>query len=83
MTGADPNTQWLQGCVELDASGFIKTGADVGSDWPLRRSPYILESSLPGVFAVGDIRAGSIKRVASAVGEGSMAVQLVHKVLAE
>jgi thioredoxin reductase (NADPH) len=83
MTGADPNTEWLQGCVELDANGFIKTGGDVSNGWPLRRSPYLLESSLPGVFAVGDIRAGSVKRVASAVGEGSMAVQFVHKVLAE
>ena len=83
MTGADPNTEWLQGCVELDANGFIKTGADIGDGWPLRRAPYLLESSLPGVFAVGDIRAGSVKRVASAVGEGSMAVQFVHKVLAE
>jgi thioredoxin reductase (NADPH) len=83
MTGADPNTEWLQGCVELDANGFIKTGAEVSNNWPLRRTPYLLETSLPGVFAVGDIRAGSIKRVASAVGEGSMAVQLVHKVLAE
>ena len=83
MTGADPNTEWLQGCVELDANGFIKTGSDVSKGWPLRRSPYLLESSLPGVFAVGDIRAGSVKRVASAVGEGSMAVQFVHRVLAE
>jgi len=83
MTGADPNTEWLQGCLELDAQGFIKTGSDVGHGWPLRRNPYLLETSLPGVFAVGDIRAGSVKRVASAVGEGSMAVQFVHKVLAE
>jgi thioredoxin reductase (NADPH) len=83
MTGADPNTAWLDGKVELDAKGFIKTGTDVGPDWPLRRVPYMLETSLPGIFAVGDIRAGSVKRVASAVGEGSMAVQFVHKVLAE
>ncbi len=83
MTGADPNTEWLKDCVELDDQGFIKTGADVGPAWPLRRTPYMLETSLPGVFAVGDIRAGSVKRVASAVGEGSMAVQFVHKVLAE
>jgi thioredoxin reductase (NADPH) len=83
MTGADPNTEWLQGCLELDAQGFIKTGSDVGHGWPLRRTPYLLETSLPGVFAVGDIRAGSVKRVASAVGEGSMAVQFVHRVLAE
>jgi thioredoxin reductase (NADPH) len=83
MTGADPNTAWLRGSVELDAQGFIETGAGVGTGWPLRRTPYMLESSLPGVFAVGDIRAGSVKRVASSVGEGSMAVQFVHKVLAE
>ena len=83
MTGADPNTEWLKDCLDLDANGFVKTGTDVGNGWPLRRPPYFLESSLPGIFAVGDIRAGSIKRVASAVGEGSMAVQLVHKVLAE
>jgi thioredoxin reductase (NADPH) len=83
MTGADPNTGWLGGCLELDDKRFIKTGSDVGTAWPLRRPPYMLETSLPGVFAVGDIRAGSIKRVASAVGEGSMAVQFVHRVLAE
>jgi thioredoxin reductase (NADPH) len=83
MTGADPNTAWLRGCLALDAKQFIRTGSDLGSDWPLRRAPYLLETSLPGVFAVGDVRAGSVKRVASAVGEGSMAVQFVHKVLAE
>ena len=83
MTGAYPNTAWLRGCLALDSKQFIKTGADLGPDWPLRPSPYLLETSLPGVFAVGDIRAGSVKRVASAVGEGSMAVQFVHKVLAE
>ena len=83
MTGADPNTAWLQGCLALDRKQFIKTGADIVADWPLRRNPYLLETSLPGVFAVGDIRSGSVKRVASAVGEGSMAVQFVHRVLAE
>jgi thioredoxin reductase (NADPH) len=83
MTGASPNTTWIEGCVALDAKLFIKTGADVGDSWPLRRAPFLLETSLPGVFAVGDVRSGSLKRVAAAVGEGSMAVQFVHKVLAE
>ena len=83
MTGASPNTTWLDGCVALDAKRFIKTGADVGDSWLVRRAPYLLETSLPGVFAVGDVRSGSLKRVAAAVGEGSMAVQFVHKVLAE
>jgi thioredoxin reductase (NADPH) len=83
MTGADPNTSWLNGCLALDTKQFIKTGADLALDWPLHRPPYLLETSVPGVFAVGDVRAGSVKRVASAVGEGSMAVQFVHKVLAE
>jgi thioredoxin reductase (NADPH) len=83
MTGANPNTGWLAECLALDNKQFVKTGVDLGVDWPLRRPPYLLETSLPGVFAVGDIRSGSVKRVASAVGEGSMAVQFVHKVLAE
>jgi thioredoxin reductase (NADPH) len=83
MTGASPNTAWLEGCVSLDTKQFIKTGADVTENWPLHRPPYMLETSLPGVFAVGDVRAGSMKRVAAAVGEGSMAVQFVHRVLAE
>ena len=84
MTGADPNTSWLGGCLALDSNQFIKTGTDLGPDWSQRRRPpYLLETSVPAVFAVGDIRAGSVKRVASAVGEGSMAVQFVHKVLAE
>jgi thioredoxin reductase (NADPH) len=82
MTGASPNTAWLGECLVLDSKQFIKTGQDLGLDWPLPRAPYMLETSLPGVFAVGDIRAGSVKRVASAVGEGSMAVQFAHKVLA-
>ena len=89
MTGADPNTSWLDGCVALDDKGFIKTGLDLSPDnlsaagWPLTRQPYLLETSLPGVFAVGDVRDGSIKRVASAVGEGSTAVSFVHKALQE
>jgi thioredoxin reductase (NADPH) len=83
MTGASPNSDWLKGCLVLDGKQFVQTGADLGTDWPLPRAPHMLETSRPGVFAVGDIRAGSVKRVASAVGEGSMAVQFVHKVLAE
>ena len=82
MTGACPNTAWLKGCLALDDKEFIKTGTDLGPAWPLRRPPYMLETSVPGVFAVGDIRSESVKRVASAVGEGSMAVQFVHRVLA-
>ena len=89
MTGADANTRWLGGCLALDAQRFVKTGADLtpeeieAAHWPLKRRPYQFETSLPRVFAVGDVRSGSMKRVASAVGEGSAAVQLVHKVLAE
>jgi thioredoxin reductase (NADPH) len=87
MTGASPNTAWLKGAVALDGKGFVKTGPDLDhedlSGWPLPRAPFLLETSIPGVFAVGDVRAGSVKRVASAVGEGSACVQLVHRVLAE
>ena len=89
MTGADPNTCWLNGCMALDSKGFIKTGPDLlpedlgAAGWPLTRPPYLLETSLPGVFAVGDVRGGSIKRVASAVGEGSIAISFIHKVLQE
>ena len=87
MTGAEPHTACLRGCVALDDKGFVKTGQDLrGEDlaaWPLRRPPFLLETSIPGVFAVGDVRSGSIKRVASAVGEGSICVQLVHRFLAE
>jgi thioredoxin reductase (NADPH) len=89
MTGAEASTGWLNGCVALDAKGFIKTGPDLTPDdlaaaqWPLERSPYLLETSRPGVFAVGDVRCGNIKRVASAVGEGSIAISFVHRVLAE
>jgi thioredoxin reductase (NADPH) len=87
MTGATPNTRWLGGCVTLDEKGFVKTGPDLSPEelgvakWPLARHPYLLETSRPGIFAVGDVRSGNIKRVASAVGEGSIAVALVHQVL--
>jgi thioredoxin reductase (NADPH) len=83
MTGATPNASWLGGCLALDAQGFIKAGPDLRGDWHFHRPPYLLETSVPGVFAVGDVRAGSLKRVAAAVGDGSMAVQFVHRVLAE
>lgn len=89
MTGAEPNTAWLNRCVVLDAKGFIKTGPELSQDellearWPLTRRPYLLETSLPRVFAAGDVRAGNVKRVASAVGEGSIAISFVHQVLKE
>jgi len=89
MTGAEPATRWLNGCLAVDSKGFIKTGPDIAPDdlaafrWPLARQPHLLETSLPGVFAVGDVRGGSMKRVASAVGEGSTAVSFVHQVLQE
>ncbi len=89
MTGAEPSTKWLAGCLALDDKGFVKTGASLTPEnlewarWPLRRPPHLLETSLPGVLAVGDVRSGSTKRVASAVGEGSIAVATVHQILAE
>ena len=89
MTGAEPNTGWLNRCVALDGKGFIKTGPELSQEelieahWPLTRRPYLLETSLPGVFAAGDVRAGNVKRVASAVGEGSIAISFVHQVLKE
>ena len=88
MAGASPRTDWLQECVALDSKGFILTGRDLDSlteqyHWPLPRAPQMLETSLPGVFAVGDVRAGNVKRVAAAVGEGSIAIYLVHRALAE
>ena len=87
MAGALPNTRWLEPCVALDDKGFIKTGPDISQEdlaaagWPLGRPPYLLETNRPGVFAVGDVRSGNIKRVASAVGEGSIAIAFVHQVL--
>jgi thioredoxin reductase (NADPH) len=89
MTGALPTTDWLDRCVALDGNGFIKTGSDLSPEdlaaagWPLQRPPRLLETSLPGVFAVGDVRCGNVKRVASAVGEGSIAITFVHQTLRE
>ena len=89
MMGAMPSTAWLDGCLARDDNGFIKTGTDLSPDdlatarWPLGRTPHTLESSLPGIFAVGDVRASSMKRVASAVGEGAAAIALVHRALRE
>jgi thioredoxin reductase (NADPH) len=87
MMGAVPNTRWLDRCIALDANGFVKTGPDLSAEelsaakWPLARPPYLLETNRPGIFAVGDVRGGNVKRVASAVGEGSIAVAMVHQVL--
>jgi thioredoxin reductase (NADPH) len=91
MAGASPRTEWLKGCVALDGQGFILTGrdlkaldpADESPKWPLTREPQMLETNFPAVFAVGDVRAGNVKRVASAVGEGAISVHLVHRALAE
>jgi thioredoxin reductase (NADPH) len=90
MAGASPHSDWLRGCVAMDQQGFILTGrdldpvlADAPRKWPLVRPPQMLETSLPAVFAVGDIRSGNVKRVASAVGEGSISIHLVHDALAE
>ena len=87
MMGASPCTEWLAKCVILDDKGFVKTGQDLTRDelastgWSLSRPPLLLETSRPGIFAVGDVRSGNVKRVASAVGEGSISIQLVHRVL--
>jgi thioredoxin reductase (NADPH) len=89
MTGAVPNTAWLDGCVALDDKDFVRTGTELRAEdltkagWLLPRAPYLLETSLPGVFAVGDVRSDSVKRVAAAVGEGSICVQFVHRALRE
>jgi thioredoxin reductase (NADPH) len=89
MTGAVPATRWLEGCLALDDHGFVRTGPDLRREdlaayrWPLARPPHLLETSIPRVFAVGDARAGSVKRVATAVGEGASVIALVHRVLAE
>jgi thioredoxin reductase (NADPH) len=87
--GALPGTEWLDGVVERDEKGFILSGSELKRNgklptgWPLKRDPGLLETSVPGVFAVGDVRRGSVKRVASGVGEGSIAIQFVHSYLAE
>lgn len=83
LIGADPLTEWLPPELARDGDGFLLTGDDLGASWPLSRSPLSLETSMPGVLAVGDVRHGSVKRVAAAVGEGASAVQLVHRLLAE
>jgi thioredoxin reductase (NADPH) len=90
MAGASPRSDWLRGCVALDQLGFVLTGRDLDPilpdaprKWPLERPPQMLETSLPAVFAVGDIRSGNVKRVASAVGEGAISIHLVHRALAE
>lgn len=89
LIGAEPRTEWLEGFVERDPQGYVLTGTDLLHDgglpsaWPLDRPPLHLETSVPGVFAAGDVRYGSVKRVASAVGEGASAVQLLHRYLAE
>jgi len=89
MTGAVPNTHWLEAALALDERGFVRTGTSLAAAdleswrWPLSRPPHLLETSLPGIFAVGDVRSGSVKRVAAAVGEGSACVQFVHGALQE
>lgn len=87
MAGASPRTDWLRGCVALDDKGFILTGRDLHATTetvvPTIAPPQMLETSLPGVFAVGDVRSGNVKRVASAVGEGAIAIHMVHRALAE
>jgi len=89
MTGALPCTNWLNSCVALNEKGFVRTGSDLlreelsESKWANKRQPEFFETSVPGIFAVGDVRCGSVKRVAAAVGEGSACIQQVHRVLHE
>jgi thioredoxin reductase (NADPH) len=84
MIGARPHTEWLPPEIDRDGQGFVLTDTDLPEDrhWPLDRSPFPLETSMPGVFAAGDARHGSVKRVASAVGEGSVAIQVLHRLFA-
>jgi thioredoxin reductase (NADPH) len=85
MIGAEPHTEWLSGVIQRDEHGFLLTGRDLCPDevcpWPLERTPLPRETSMPGVFAAGDVRHGSVKRMASAVGDGSQAVQQIHEFL--
>jgi thioredoxin reductase (NADPH) len=89
MTGASPNTEWLRGCLALDDNGFVLTGPDLTDEhlrnagWSLPRKPRLLETTIPGVFAAGDVRSGSVKRVASGVGEGALAITFIHQALSE
>ena len=83
LIGAHPLTEWLPNELARDRKGFLLTGADIAGGWPLQRPPYPMETSVPRIFAAGDVRSGSVKRVAAAVGEGATAVQAVHRVLAE
>ena len=89
MMGALPCTGWLNSCIALNDKGFVRTGSDLraadlpAAKWPKARQPEFFESSIPGIFAVGDVRCGSVKRVAAAVGEGSACIQQVHRVLHE
>jgi thioredoxin reductase (NADPH) len=87
--GAAPKTGWLDGVVERDERGFVLSGPDLMRNgrrpkgWSLDRDPYLLETSVPGIFVAGDVRHGSVKRVASGVGEGSVAIQFVHRYLSQ
>jgi thioredoxin reductase (NADPH) len=89
MIGAQPNSAWLGDCVALDDKGFVKTGTELNAEdlarthWPVARAPFLFETNRHRIFAVGDVRSGSVKRVAAAVGEGSVCVQLIHRALAE
>jgi thioredoxin reductase (NADPH) len=82
LIGAQPFTGWLPDAIRRDPWGYILTGPDTGQDWPLQRAPFLLETTTPGVFAAGDVRHGSVKRVAAAVGDGSTAIRLIHEYLA-
>jgi len=83
LIGARPLTEWLPNELARDRTGFLLTGADIAGGWPLPRPPFPMETSVPRILAAGDVRSGSVKRVAAAVGEGATAVQAVHRVLAE